>query len=111
LIFVVVLAFNGDGSFGSAGPRTTILLILTGLATALPLLLFGAAATRIPLSTIGLLQYIAPSMQFFIGVFIYNEVVGRDRLIGFILVWVALAIYTGSGLVRRRRTAPQPLAV
>lgn len=111
LIFVVALAFNGDGSFGSAGPRTTILLILTGVATALPLLLFGAAATRIPLSTIGLLQYIAPSMQFLIGVFIYNEVVGRDRLIGFVLVWVALAIYTGSGLVRRRRTAPQPLAV
>jgi chloramphenicol-sensitive protein RarD len=111
LIFVVARAFKGDGSFGSAGPRTTVLLILTGMATALPLLLFGAAATRIPLSTIGLLQYITPSMQFLIGVFIYDEIVGRDRLIGFILVWLALAIYTGSGLVRRRRTAPQPLAV
>ena len=111
LIFVVALAFNGEGSFGLAGPRTTILLILTGVATALPLLLFGAAATRIPLSTIGLLQYIAPSMQFLIGVFIYDEIVGRDRLIGFILVWMALAIYTGSGLVRRRRASPQPMAV
>jgi chloramphenicol-sensitive protein RarD len=111
LIFVVALAFNGEGSFGSAGPRTTVLLILTGVATALPLLLFGAAATRIPLSTIGLLQYIAPSMQFLIGVFIYDEIVGRDRLIGFILVWLALVIYTGSGLVRRRQASPQPLAV
>ena len=111
LIFVAALAFNGEGSFGSAGPRTTILLILTGVATALPLLLFGAAATRIPLSTIGLLQYIAPSMQFLIGVFVYDEFVGRDRLIGFILVWLALAIYTGSSLVRRRRPSPQPLAV
>ena len=57
----------------SAGPRVSVLLIMTGLATALPLLLFGAAATRIPLSTIGLLQYITPTMQFLIGVLIYDE--------------------------------------
>jgi chloramphenicol-sensitive protein RarD len=108
--FLLVLGANGEGSFGSAGPRITLLLILTGLATALPLLLFGAAATRIPLSTIGLLQYIAPTMQFLIGVFVYGEVVGRDRLVGFVLVWIALAIYTISGLFRRRRTVTQPLA-
>jgi chloramphenicol-sensitive protein RarD len=111
VVFLVVLAGNGDGSFGTAGPRITVLLILTGLATALPLLLFGAAATRIRLSTIGLLQYIAPTIQFLIGVFVYDEIVGRDRLIGFVLVWLALALYTGSGLVRRRRTPTQPLAV
>lgn len=110
-VFLVYLGANGDGSFGTAGPRTTSLLILTGLATALPLLLFGAAATRIQLSTIGLLQYIAPSMQFLIGVFVYGEVVGQDRLIGFILVWIALAIYTGSGLIRHRRATTQPLTV
>ncbi len=108
--FLLVLSAKGEGSFGSAGPRITLLLILTGLATALPLLLFGAAATRIPLSTIGLLQYIAPSMQFLIGVFVYGEIVGRDRLVGFVLVWIALAIYTISGLFRRRRTITQPLA-
>lgn len=108
--FLFVLGAKGEGSFGSAGPRITLLLILTGLATALPLLLFGAAATRIPLSTIGLLQYIAPSMQFLIGVFVYGEIVGRDRLVGFVLVWIALAIYTISGLFRRRRTITQPLA-
>lgn len=108
--FLFVLGAKGEGSFGSAGPRITLLLILTGLATALPLLLFGAAATRIPLSTIGLLQYIAPSVQFLIGVFLYGEVVGRNRLVGFVLVWIALAIYTISGLFRRRRTLTQPLA-
>lgn len=107
---LAILGSKGEGSFGSAGPRITLLLILTGLATALPLLLFGAAATRIPLSTIGLLQYIAPSMQFLIGVVVYGEVVGSDRMVGFILVWTALAIYTISGLFRRRRTVTQPLA-
>ncbi|MDF1597337.1 MAG: EamA family transporter RarD [Acidimicrobiia bacterium] len=110
LAFLVVLAVRGSSSFGVAGTRTTVLLLLAGLATALPLLLFGAAATRIPLSTIGILQYIAPTMQFLIGVFVYDEVVGRDRLIGFVLVWIALAIYTGSGLARRRRMVTQPLA-
>ncbi len=109
MAFLVILAAGGSGSFWVAGTHTTVLLLLTGLATALPLLLFGAAATRIPLSTIGLLQYIAPTMQFLIGVFVYEEIVGRDRLIGFVLVWIALAIYTGSGLARHRRTVTQPL--
>jgi chloramphenicol-sensitive protein RarD len=88
-----------------------VLLILTGVATALPLLLFGAAARLIKLSTIGLLQYIAPTLQFLIGVLIYDEVVGRDRLIGFVLVWTALAIYSGHGVAKMRRGEPQPLAV
>jgi chloramphenicol-sensitive protein RarD len=109
--FLAVLAGAGDGSFVAAGPRITILLILTGLATALPLLLFGAAATRIPLSTIGLLQYIAPTMQFLIGVLIYDEIVGRDRLVGFVMVWLALVIYTANGFTKHRRTQAQPLAV
>ncbi|MDJ0923308.1 MAG: EamA family transporter RarD [Acidimicrobiia bacterium] len=109
--FLTVLGVGGEGAFGAAGLRVTLLLALTGVATALPLLLFGAAARRIKLSTIGLLQYIAPSLQFLIGVFLYGEVVGRDRLIGFVLVWIALAIYTGHGLARRRRAEPQPLAV
>lgn len=111
LVFLAGLGVGGDGAFGVSGPRTTILLILTGAATAIPLLLFGAAASRIKLSTIGLLQYIAPTIQFLIGVFLYDEIVGRDRLIGFILVWIGLAIYTSQGLLRRHRGEPQPLAV
>jgi chloramphenicol-sensitive protein RarD len=111
LAFLTALGVGGEGAFATAGTRTTILLVLTGVATALPLLLFGAAARRIKLSTIGLLQYIAPSIQFLIGVFLYDEIVGRDRLIGFVLVWIALAMYTGQSLFRRRRSEPQPLAV
>lgn len=111
LIFLTNLGLGGEGAFGADGVRVTILLVLTGVATALPLLLFGAAARLIKLSTIGLLQYIAPSLQFLIGVFVYGEIVGRDRLIGFVLVWLALALYTGHGLARLRRGEPQPLAV
>jgi len=105
IIYLIVLGGDGAGSFAAAGPRITGLLLLTGVASALPLALFGAAAHRIPLSTLGILQYVAPSMQFLIGVFVYGEIVGRDRLIGFILVWLALAIYTGHGLLRRWRPA------
>ena len=63
------------------------------------------------LTVIGFMQFIAPTLQFLIGVFVYDEIVGRDRLIGFILVWIALAMYTAHGLLRRRRGSPQPLAV
>ena len=108
--FLTALGVGGEGAFGASGSRITVLLILTGIATALPLLLFGAAAVRIRLTTIGLLQYIAPSLQFLIGVFVYDEIVG-DRLFGFVLVWIGLAIYTGHGLAKRRRSSPQPLAV
>jgi len=111
LAFLTALGIGGEGSFATTGTRTSILLILTGVATALPLVLFGAAARRIKLSTIGLLQYIAPSIQFMIGVFLYGETVGRDRLIGFVLVWIALAMYTSQGLFHRRRGEAQPLPV
>jgi chloramphenicol-sensitive protein RarD len=109
LVFLTFVGIGGEGSFGVAGPRITILLVLTGVATAVPLALFGAAAHRIRLSTIGLLQYIAPTMQFLLGVFIYNETVTRDELIGFVLVWGGLAIYSGHGLMRHRRSQPQPM--
>jgi chloramphenicol-sensitive protein RarD len=103
LAFVTVRGVTGVGAFGRAGPMTTVLLALTGIATAVPLMLFGAAAQRIKLSTIGILQYIAPSLQFLIGVFIYGEEVSHPELVGFILVWIALAVFTGHGVVRSRR--------
>jgi chloramphenicol-sensitive protein RarD len=109
LVFLVSLAVMSDGSFVEAGPRISVLLVLTGIATATPLLLFGAAAHRIKLSTIGILQYIAPSLQFLIGVFVYSEVVTTDELIGFGLVWIALAVFTGHGMLRARRSRLQPV--
>ena len=74
-----------------------------GIATAIPLLLFAAAARRIPLSTVGLLQYLTPLMQLAIGVFVYDEPMPPARLAGFVIVWVALAVFTVDSL-RHART-------
>ncbi len=103
LVFLIAREVAGSGAFVSDGPGTTVLLVLTGVATAVPLMLFGAAAQRIKLATIGILQYIAPSMQFLIGVFVYNEEVTGHELIGFVLVWIALAVFTTHGILRARR--------
>ncbi len=78
-------------------------LILAGPATALPLLLFAAAARRIQFSTVGLLQYITPSLHFIIGIFIYGETFSKSRLIGFLFIWTALFIYTMEGWVKSRK--------
>lgn len=103
LALLTVRGVSGSGAFLADGPKTAVLLALTGVATAVPLMLFGAAAQRIKLSTVGILQYIAPSLQFLIGVFVYGEEVTGDELIGFVLVWVALLVFTVHGLVRSRR--------
>jgi chloramphenicol-sensitive protein RarD len=93
----------GDGTFGNAGVGHALLLVSSGVATAIPLLLFAAAARRIPLSTVGLLQYLTPSMQLAIGVFVYDEPMPPTRLAGFVIVWVALAVFTADTL-RHART-------
>jgi chloramphenicol-sensitive protein RarD len=109
-IYLLSLEFSGSGAFGHQGLLTTILLTLAGVATGVPLLLFGAAARRIHLSTIGILQYIAPTLQFLIGVLIYAEDFSKDRVIGFSVIWVALLIYSTEGLmVRRKNMRPNQL--
>ena len=103
---VVVLALlhaDGSGTFGNVGAGHTLLLATSGVATAIPLLLFAAAASRIPLSVVGLLQYLTPLMQLSIGVFVYGEEMPPARLAGFGIVWVALAVFTADGL-RHART-------
>ena len=90
--FLVLLNVQGTSVLQQEGPKTASLLATTGLVTAVPLLLFGAAATRIPLTWIGLLQYSAPVLQFLIGVLVFNEPMPASRLVGFALVWAALAI-------------------
>jgi chloramphenicol-sensitive protein RarD len=105
------LAVAGSGSFGTGDPGVTGLLVLTGIATATPLVLFGVAAQSVKLSTIGILQYIAPSLQFLIGVFVYSEEVTRDELVGFVVVWIALAVFTGHGILRARHSRPEIVAV
>jgi chloramphenicol-sensitive protein RarD len=101
---------SGSGSFAAAGPGHALLLASSGIATAVPLLLFAAAARRIPLSTVGLLQYLTPLMQLAIGVFVYDEDMPPARLAGFTIVWVALAVFTADSL-RHARTASRHAAV
>ncbi|MFV1999624.1 MAG: EamA family transporter RarD [Acidimicrobiia bacterium] len=92
-ILALVLARTGSASFGQT-PGISVFLLATGLMTVVPLLLFGAAAKRIPLSTIGLLQYIAPTLQLLVGVLIYGETLTGERLAWFVVVWIALALYS-----------------
>ncbi len=94
---------TGQGAFGHTDPVTTGLLIGAGLVTTVPLLLFAGAAHRIPLSWMGFLQYIAPTLQFLLGVLVYGEPFGLNQLIGFGLVWLALAILAGENVLARRQ--------
>jgi chloramphenicol-sensitive protein RarD len=101
--YLVVLQAQGEGTMSTDGPGHTALLVSTGVVTAVPLLFFGAAATRIPLSWLGLLQYSAPVLQFLIGVMVYDEPMPTSRWIGFALVWAALLLITIESLTSGRR--------
>ncbi len=104
LTFLVVLDARGDGQLGHSGLGHGLLLASAGIATAVPLLFFASAARRIPLSTLGLLQYLAPVLQFLTGVLLYDEPMPASRLVGFALVWAALAVLTFDGLRQGHRT-------
>ena len=96
--YLVWMDHLGRAAFGHAGLSTTLLLIAAGPLTAVPLLFFAGAATRIPLTYLGLLQYLTPSIQFLLGVFAFNEPMPPARLFGFALIWAALALFTGETL-------------
>ncbi len=102
LAFIGFLSASGDGTATGEGAGHFLLLVGSGVMTAVPLLFFGAAAVRIPLVTLGLLQYIAPTMQFLIGVLVYDEAMPLSRLAGFALVWVALVIFATDAARRAR---------
>ena len=104
LVYLLFLETQGVGTFRQADWAISMLLILTGVATGLPLLLFSAAARRIPLSTLGILQYIAPTLQFLLGIFVYHEPFNQTRMIGFSLIWIALIIYSVEGVVVKHRS-------
>ncbi len=93
LIYLFIVQFNGTGAFLHESSLTTTLLIGAGAVTTIPLLMFASAAKQIPLSVVGLLQYIAPTIQFLIGVFLYKEPFDQSHFIGFGIVWVALIIF------------------
>ncbi|MFD0685737.1 EamA family transporter RarD [Actinomadura fibrosa] len=103
LVFAVVLQARGDAAFGHHGAGQAILMAGAGIVTAIPLLLFNGAAIRLPLSAIGMLQYLAPVLQFLIGLLVQHEEMPASRWAGFLLVWIALAILTWDGLRAGRR--------
>jgi chloramphenicol-sensitive protein RarD len=103
--YLLFLHGNNQGSLGHVGSTETLLLVASGVATATPLLLFAAGARMISLTTLGLLQYIAPTLQLLLGVLVYNEQLSAERLVGFCLIWLALAVYTGESVVHNRGAA------
>ncbi|HEY6072309.1 MAG TPA: EamA family transporter RarD [Anaerolineales bacterium] len=92
-IYLVFEQVRGTGAFLHTGTVSDLLMVGAGIATTIPLLLFASAAHQIPLTTVGLLQYIAPTIQFMLGVFVYREPFDHNHLIGFGMVWLALAIF------------------
>lgn len=108
---MAILQIGGDAAFLAGSGGRDALLISLGVVTAVPLLLFATAASRIPLSLLGLLQYLTPTMQLLVGIVVFDEPMPPERLVGFILVWAAL-ILLGTDAVRAlRRRAPTAPAV
>ena len=103
LVLIAVLEASGSGTWTGHGPDHQAWLALSGVVTAVPLLFFAGAASRLPLSTLGLLQYLTPSLQLAIGVFVQHEPMPASRLAGFVLVWAALAVLTVDGWRHRPR--------
>ncbi len=113
LVLLVVLAVRGEGSFGGPGELFSstglaLLLVGSGVLTTVPLVLFAAAARRLPLAMLGLLQYVTPTMQYLTGVFLYHEQMSATRWAGFAVVWVALVVLSTDGYRATRTATPRP---
>jgi len=102
LVLIAVIAVQGQAGLTSGDAGLTVLLVLLGVVTAIPLLAFGGAANRIPLSTLGLMQYITPVFQFIIGVAVFDEAMTTSRWVGFVLVWISLLVMSIDGLRNAR---------
>ncbi len=101
--YVIWLTLHGENAFlNTDSGSTRALLLAAGPITAIPLLLFAAGARKIPLSVLGLLQYIGPTIQFSLGIFLFHEAFTSGKLIGFVLIWSALALYAAEGLWQRK---------
>lgn len=101
--YLIFAEISGNGVFGHVGIRADLLMIGAGLVTTIPLLMFASAAQRIPLTMIGIMQYIAPTLQFLIGVLVYKELFTPTKLIGFSMIWFALIIFWMEGVWVHRR--------
>ncbi len=103
MAYVAWLVATSESNFGSHGLGHALLFTTTGIITAIPLMLFGAAAIRVSMVSLGLLQYLAPTIQFALGILVFEEAMPASRWIGFGLVWVALVMFTVEALNHRRR--------
>jgi chloramphenicol-sensitive protein RarD len=101
--YLLFAEWTGAGAFTHTGPSADLLMVGAGLVTTIPLLMFAGAAHRIPLTTVGLMQYLAPTLQFLIGVFIYHEPFSSQQLIGFGIVWIGLLVFASESLYHRRQ--------
>lgn len=104
-IFLLIIGAQGLSTFTGFGASHVIIILVTGPATAIPLILFSAAARRIPLSWVGMLQYITPTMQFITGVFILGEMMSTTRWVGFFVIWIAVLLLC-TDLIRQSRRKP-----
>jgi chloramphenicol-sensitive protein RarD len=104
--YLVALQVAGTGTLTGHGAGHVALLLSAGPVTAVPLLLYGASARRIPLTTLGTLQYLAPTLQFLLGIAVFGEVMPAERWVGFGLVWLALAVFTVDLVRARPRSGP-----
>jgi chloramphenicol-sensitive protein RarD len=111
LFYIFFSENQGTGAFGHQGWQISVLLVFSGVVTALPLLLFGRAARSIPLSILGILQYIAPTVQFLLGIFLYQEPFSLTRLAGFAIIWLALLIFSLEGFLNHRKQATPATAL
>lgn len=105
--FILFFEWGRDGHLLTGSPSTVLLLLGGGVATMLPLLCFAAAVRRLSLTVLGVMQYIAPTIQFLIGVLIFHEPLTLSRLIGFLFIWSGLLIFSVEGVLSRRKVRPR----
>jgi len=105
VIVLIVIAARGELTFGHNGADESLLLISSGIVTVIPLLMFSGATRRLPLTVMGLLQFLTPVLQFIVGVGIRHESVPLAEYIGFCLVWVALIVLSVDAVRIQRRSA------
>lgn len=103
LLFLLALAAQGSGAFGTRDETTDLLLVAAGLITVIPLLMFLEASRRLPLSTVGLIQYLTPTLQFLLAVVVYREDFTAIHLAAFGCIWLALVLYTADAWLHQRR--------
>jgi chloramphenicol-sensitive protein RarD len=104
--YLVWVELNGTGAFGHSGALVDVLLLLGGIVTSVPLVLFAFGARQVPYSTIGIIQFIAPSLQLLCGLVVFGETLESTRATGFVLIWLGLLVFMGNALWRAR--APRP---